>query len=63
MTNFRTIISDESTFLTRDQANELVIILQSDDPEWSYRAIHDPSAEGMSFVEVLDEDNELLGTL
>ncbi len=61
MFNFRTIISHEATLLTPSDAGQLATRLQSDDPEWSYRVVHNDN--GLAFVEVLDEDNALLGKL
>ena len=34
--------------------------LQDSDPEWNYRVVHDPTGEGMSYIEVLDEEGVLI---
>lgn len=42
------------------RAEEVAQELQDSDPEWNYRAVHDP-AGGRSHIEILDEDGVLIG--
>jgi hypothetical protein len=42
------------------RAEEVAQELQASDPEWNYRAVHDP-AGGRSHIEILDEDGVLIG--
>ena len=42
------------------RAEEVAQELQDSDPEWNYRAVHDP-AGGRSHIEILDEYGVLIG--
>ena len=42
------------------RAEEVAQELQDSDPEWNYRAVHDP-AGGRSHIEILAEDGVLIG--
>ena len=45
------------------QAGEIAAKMQKSDPTWTYRVIHDPNGTGYSFIEILDEDNQLVGRI
>lgn len=45
------------------EAEALAQKCQAEDSEWTYRAVHDPLGTGNSFVEVQDEDGNILGRL
>jgi len=52
------------TFFSPKDAEANAEILRSGDEDgWTYEAIHDPKGIGWSFIEVHDEDGELLGTM
>ena len=50
-----------ATLYSPEDATAKAQILQEGDPDWSYDVIHDPKGIGYSFIEVRDEDGELLG--
>jgi len=43
---------------TVEEANRVAATLQENDPDWSYRPVHDPSGEGYSYIEIYDEAGE-----
>tara|TARA_R100000306_G_C4343359_1_gene126382 strand:+ start:602 stop:778 length:177 start_codon:yes stop_codon:yes gene_type:complete len=46
-----------------EEAEAKAQMLQELDPDWTYEAVHDPKGTGLSFIEVHDEDGELVGKL
>jgi len=44
-----------------EQAEQIAAELQQNDPDWQYKAIHDPSGKGMSYVVIYDEEGEFVG--
>ena len=58
----RATITNQSYKLMKPEAAEkLAAALQADDEEWTYTAKHDPKGTGWSFVEIADEDGEVIG--
>ena len=50
------------TLLTRKQAEEEADRMNSEDEDgWTYRPVHDPEGTGYSYIEIYDEDGELVG--
>jgi hypothetical protein len=45
----------------RTEVDGFVKMLQSNDPEWTYKAVHDPTGKGCSFIEIYDEENCCIG--
>ena len=53
-----------ATLLPPERAEEIARDLQAADEDgWTFRAVHDPKGKGLSFVEIRDEDGELVGRL
>ena len=46
-----------------EEAEAKAQMLQELDPDWTYKTVHDPKGTGLSFIEVHDEDGELVGKL
>ena len=51
------------TLYTPERANQVVSDMAKSDPDWSYKAIHDPKGTGHSFIEIRDENDDLVGRL
>ena len=49
--------------MTPSKADALAKELNGSDDDCSYKAKHDPKGTGASFVEIYDEDGELMGAL
>ena len=48
--------------LEKQKAEELAATLnESDESGWTYSPVHPPDGIGLSYVEVRDEDGELIG--
>ncbi len=45
----------------REKAIAIAAELKAGDPEWDYVPKHDPKGTGFSFIEVFDENGELVG--
>ena len=52
-----------ATLFSSENADAQAQILQAGDSDWTYEAIHDPKGTGWSFIEVRDEDGDLIGTI
>ena len=52
-----------ATLFSPEGAEAEAQILQAGDSDWTYEAIHDPKGLGRSFIEVRDEDGELVGKI
>ena len=52
-----------ATLYSPEDAIAKAQILQEGDLDWTYEAIHDPKGLGWSFIEVRDEDGELVGKI
>ena len=52
-----------ATLYSPEDAEAQARILQAGDSDWTYEAIHDPKGIGWSFLEVRDEDGDLIGTI
>lgn len=47
-----------------DSAEQMAARLNAEEEDgWRYAAKHDPSGNGLSFVEVIDEDGNIVGNL
>lgn len=44
-----------------DTAESNAAALQFEDPDWTYTAIHDPAGTGLSYIEIRDEDGDVIG--
>ena len=50
------------TLLTRKQAEDEAEKMNWEDEDgWTYRPVHDPEGTGYSYIEIYDEDGELVG--
>ena len=58
------IILDPASHIFRfREAERLVEVLQSDDPEWKYEIVPVPGKAGFAQIGVLDEDGRMIGKL
>ena len=48
---------------TPEEAERKVKELAENDPDWTYRIVHDPTGQGYSFIEIFDEDGEFVSRL
>lgn len=55
------LLNNVAKLFTPDQAVKTVNNLQAGDPDWTYVAVHDPKGTGYSFINIFDEDGELVG--
>ena len=46
-----------------EEAESVAAEMGADDPEWTYRAKHDPKGTGFSLVEITDEDGAFVAYL
>ena len=49
------------TLYTPAKAEEVAATLNANDPDWTYKVVHDPKGVGYSFIEIYDEAGELAG--
>lgn len=42
-------------------AEKIAAELNESDPDWTYKAVHDPKGAGWSYIEIFDENNEFIG--
>ena len=54
------LIDTTHKLFSPERAEELAAELKAGDPDWNYRAVHDPKGTGDSFIEVSDEDGEFV---
>jgi hypothetical protein len=52
-----------ATLFSPANAEAQAQILQAGDSDWTYEAIHDPQGTGWSFIEIRDEDGDLIGKI
>ena len=52
-----------ATLFSPEDAEAQARMLQADDSEWTYEAIHDPQGIGWSFIAIRDEDGDLIGKM
>ena len=52
-----------ATLYSPEDAEAQARILQADDSDWTYEAIHDPKGTGWSFIVIRDEDGDLIGRM
>ena len=62
-TSFTLISNRPATLFSPEDAESNAQILQDGDPDWTYKAVHDPKGTGLSFIEVFDEDEEFIGKM
>ena len=56
-------IDETATLFEPAKAEALAAELQAGDPDWTYRAKHDPKGTGYSLIEIFDEAGELVGRI
>ena len=55
------IISVEPKRYPHAEAQEIAAKFSASDSEWTYRVVVDSVCDGMSFVDIYDEDDEYVG--
>lgn len=46
--------------MTPEKAEEVVETLNNADDDWTYKAKHDPTGKGLSYIETYDEEGNLV---
>jgi hypothetical protein len=55
------IIENPGQYFNSAKAEEIAKRLQANDPDWTYRAVHAPNGNGLSYVAIFDEDGQMIG--
>ena len=55
------IMNDPKQLMDPEKAEEAAEDLNATDEDWTYKVKHDPTGKGWSFIEIYDEDGELIG--
>ena len=54
------LLDTTHTLYIPEKAEEIVVEMKINDPEWEYKVCHDPKNTGFSFIDVYDEDGEFV---
>ena len=55
------IINHPHRLFTKEKSIEVAVMMQENDPEWTYTPVHCPKGTGYSFIEIYDEDGLFIG--
>lgn len=56
-------IDTTETLYTKQDAISVAAAMNASDDDWDYRPKHDPAGTGYSFIEIFDEDGNLVGKM
>ncbi len=54
------MLDTTSHLYSPDEAIRIAAEMQTDDEDWEYRVVNDPTGKGYSFIEIYDEDGEFV---
>ena len=52
---------EQYTLFKLEEAETMAALLKESDDDWDYTPVHDPNKTGLSFINVYDEDHNLVG--